>query len=311
MISYLTHSQIDKSRWDECVTKCPDALPYVWSWYLDVVHPGWEALVEDDYQAVMPLCSNKKFGISYLFQPYFTQKFGVFSKNGEANIKAFLQAIPKKFKFTEFRINSADIISVADGCVSVKPHRNIELCLSSDYSDLASNYHSNTKRNISKAQKDNLTIDESADPEEIIKLFRNNRGREIDKWGDTEYSRLQNLVEVAKDKGHCLVYGVKNSDDKLIAGAFFMTSHNKIVFLFSGTDESNKNTHGLSFLLDYVIKKYAGTDKILDFEGSDNDGLARYYKGFGGNEKNYQEIKLNQLNIFYKFALRIFKRNKI
>ena len=80
MIRYLTHNQIDTQRWDECIAQSPDGLVYAWSWYLDVVHPDWEALVEDDYGAVMPLTGNKKFGINYLFQPFFTQKFGVFGK---------------------------------------------------------------------------------------------------------------------------------------------------------------------------------------------------------------------------------------
>ena len=80
MIRYLTHNQIDTLRWDECVTHSPDGLVYAWSWYLNVVHQNWEALVEDDYEAVMPLCGGKKFGINYLFQPFFTQKFGVFGE---------------------------------------------------------------------------------------------------------------------------------------------------------------------------------------------------------------------------------------
>ena len=80
MIRYLTHNQIDKQRWDDCIEKSPDGIVYAWSWYLDVVHPSWEALVEDDYEAVMPLTGNKKFGVNYLFQPFFTQKFGTFER---------------------------------------------------------------------------------------------------------------------------------------------------------------------------------------------------------------------------------------
>ena len=101
MIRYLTHNQIDTRRWDECIEQSPDALVYAWSWYLDVVHPDWEALVEDDYETVMPLAGGKKFGINYLFQPFFTQKFGVFGKNkvSEGIIQEFLDAVPEKFQF--------------------------------------------------------------------------------------------------------------------------------------------------------------------------------------------------------------------
>lgn len=308
MISYLTHNQIDKQRWDECIAQSPDGLVYAWSWYLDVVHPGWEALVENDYETVMPLTGNKKFGINYLFQPFFTQKFGVFSKNAvsEEKIGQFLETISEKFKFAEIKIGGT-----LKGFKAAAAHRNIELDLTPDYSVLYANYNSNTKRNLTKAQKQGLTIIENAKPSVIIELFRKNRGKEIKHWGDKEYDRLLSLVETAQNHNQCFVLVAQNIDNHLVAGAIFMMSHNKIVFLFSGADESNKENHGLTFLLDYVIEKYSGTDKILDFEGSDNDGLARFYKGFGGEEKYYSELKFNKLNKFANFALKILKRNKI
>ena len=316
MIRYLTHNQIDTQRWDECIAQSPDGLVYAWSWYLDVVHPDWEALVEDDYEAVMPLTGGKKYGINYLFQPFFTQKFGVFGEKEvtEDKIEQFLNAIPEKFKFAEFRINKSyksHETYRSYTTYQIESHRNIELSLSPNYSILASNYNSNTKRNLAKAQKQGLSIVENAEPSAIIELFRKNRGKDIKHWGDNEYERLLNLVETAKNHEKCLVLGVQNTDNQPIAGAFFMISHKKIVFLFSGADEANKENHGLTFLLDHVIEKYSGTNNILDFEGSDNDGLARFYKGFGGEEKKYQEFKFNKLNIISNFALKILKRNKI
>ena len=300
MIRYLTHNQIDTRRWDECIKQSPDALVYAWSWYLDVVHPDWEALVEDDYETVMPLAGGKKFGINYLFQPFFTQKFGVFGKNevSEDKIEEFLSAIPEKFKFADFRLNGINALN----------HRNIELDLSQEYNALAENYHSNTKRNLAKAKKENLEIVENAEPSVIIDLFRKNRGAGITKWGDAEYERLLKLVEVAKQHGKCLVLGVRNNDNQTVAGAFFMMSHNKIVFLFSGADESNKDSHALTFLIDHVIERFSGSDKILDFEGSDNDGLARFYMGFGGKETIYQGIRFNKTRGLTKLVLKIFKR---
>ena len=312
MIRYIAHNQIDTQRWDECIAKSPDGLVYAWSWYLDVVHPGWEALIEDDYETVMPLAPGRKFGINYLFQPFFTQKFGVFGKKevSEAKIEEFLEAIPEKFKFAEFRINRDFRVFRDLRVFSVENHRNIELDLSEKYDILAENYHSNTKRDLAKTKKEKLQIIENAEPLAIIELFRKNRGKKIEKWGNKEYNRLLELVETAKKHDSCLVLGVQNTDNQLVAGAFFMISHKKIVFLFSGADESNKELHGLTFLLDFVIEKYSGTDFIFDFEGSDNEGLARFYKGFGGKEIFYSELKFNKLNKISNFALKILKRHK-
>lgn len=307
MIRYLTHNQIDTQRWDNCIAQSPDGNVYCWSWYLDVVHPDWEALVENDYETVMPLAGGRKFGINYLFQPFFTQKFGVFSKNqtSEEKIEEFLNAIPEKFKFADFRIDKS---YKTHTIYYTESHRNIELSLNQKYSVLSENYNSNTRRNLTKAKKESLKIAENAEPSVIIELFRKNRGKGIKHWGDEEYDRLLKLVETAKDQGNSLVLGVQNTDNKIVAGAFFMMSHKRIVFLFSGSDESNKENHGLTFLLDNVIEKYSGTDKILDFEGSDNDGLARFYKGFGGKETTYQGIRFNRAKGLTKLALKIFKR---
>lgn len=308
MIRYIAHNQIDTQRWDDCIEKSPDGLVYAWSWYLDVVHPGWEALIEDDYDAVMPLAGGRKFGINYLFQPFFTQKFGVFGKKEvtKEKIEQFLTAIPEKYKYAEFRINAFINLEGFQNAI----HHNIELNLSEKYDVLADNYNSNTKRNLAKAKKENLTIVEDAEPSAIIKLFRKNRGSGITKWGNKEYKRLLDLVETAKNHGKCMVLGVQNTDNLLVTGAFFMISHKKTVFLFSGSDESNKELHGLTFLLNHVIEKFSGTDNTLDFEGSDNEGLARFYKGFGGEEKFYQEVKFNKLNKISNFALKILKRHK-
>ena len=54
-IFYLKHTEIDKERWDAAIGVALNALPYAYSWYLNAVSPGWEALVSEDCDYVMPL----------------------------------------------------------------------------------------------------------------------------------------------------------------------------------------------------------------------------------------------------------------
>ncbi|MBK8472915.1 MAG: hypothetical protein IPL33_12555 [Sphingobacteriales bacterium] len=54
-IRYVAHADIDRLRWDDAITRAANSLPYAYSWYLDIVAPHWDALVTDDYSAVMPL----------------------------------------------------------------------------------------------------------------------------------------------------------------------------------------------------------------------------------------------------------------
>lgn len=307
MIRYLPHNQIDTKRWDECISNSSNGNIYAWSWYLDVVHPGWEALVDDDYERVMPLTGNKKFGVDYLFQPFFVQQLGVFSKDeiSEEKTEEFIKAIPKKYKFAEIRLNSGNVFP--KDFQGIENHRNIELDLSHEYEILNKNYSTNTKRDLAKSKAANLTLASDVNPSEIVALFRENRGKDVKHWGDDEYERLLRLVEEATKRGHCFVRGAKNTDNQLVAGAVFMKSHGRIVFLFSGADESNKELHALSFVIDNVINEFSGTDCIFDFEGSDNDGLARFYRGFGGNEISYPSLRFNKMNSIFKLGMKILK----
>ncbi|MEI7803415.1 MAG: hypothetical protein WCI97_12250, partial [Bacteroidota bacterium] len=88
---YLKHAEIDKTKWDHCVKNSINHLPYCYSWYLDVVSPGWEALISGAYKYIFPLTHRRKARINYLYQPYFTQQLGLFSS------KKFSQKILNEF----------------------------------------------------------------------------------------------------------------------------------------------------------------------------------------------------------------------
>ena len=44
-IRFLAHNQIDKKQWDRCVEESANGLIYAYSFYLDQMSPGWNAIV--------------------------------------------------------------------------------------------------------------------------------------------------------------------------------------------------------------------------------------------------------------------------
>ena len=73
-IQYLSHDEIDKPKWDRCIDEAPNGLIYSYSFYLDHMAKHWDGLVlskgphsDNDYEAVMPLTWNKKYGLHYLY----------------------------------------------------------------------------------------------------------------------------------------------------------------------------------------------------------------------------------------------------
>ena len=85
-IRYVTYQQIDKAKWDACIASVDNGSIYAYSFYLDTMAKHWDALILNDYEAVMPLTWNKKYGIAYLYQPFFTASLGIFSSEPNATI---------------------------------------------------------------------------------------------------------------------------------------------------------------------------------------------------------------------------------
>ncbi len=306
MITHLINSEIDKDKWDNCILNSINGITYAYSWYLDIVHEDWEALVENDYERVMPLTINTKYGISYFFQPFFTQQLGVFSVSNLSPqiIDNFIQNIPAKVKVIDYNFNHFNTLDTSK--YEVVENTNYLLDLISDYSKLKASYSTNTKRNLKKAESENLTFMKSIKPEDIIELFRNNKGAEIDTWDDTNYLVLRRLMYAAIHKGMGVTFGVFSEFNELCAAAFFIKTNSRLIFLFSGSNDLARANGAMTYLIDSVIKINSPGTQILDFEGSNNENLARYYKGFGASRVAYHRLKINRLSVVQKILMNIY-----
>jgi hypothetical protein len=103
MIVYLKNSEIDREQWNNCIYASKSSKPYAYSWYLDIMAPGWEALIDDDYDSVFPLPGFSRFGIQYITTPIFLQQLGAFSPDKPVSgvIHEFIDYMPKFYKFVD------------------------------------------------------------------------------------------------------------------------------------------------------------------------------------------------------------------
>ncbi|RUA27128.1 MAG: hypothetical protein DSY76_05555 [Bacteroidetes bacterium] len=306
MIKYLKQEEIDYNKWDACIDKSINSYVYAYSWYLDIVAGDWDALVEDDYKSVFPLPFRKKFGIKYIYQPAFSQQLGLFTTTllGNDKLQKFLDAIPKEFKLIEVNLNKSNI-PTQKANIKLKKNRNIELDLIPNYEILYSKYATNLKRNIKKAHKNHLSIIQNTKPEQLIDLFRENRGKDISAYSDLDYTHLGRLAYLLIHKGLGQIWGVISEENNLLAAALFVQSKDRYIFLFSGLSEEGKQKAAMPFLMDSFIKKHSETKSILDFEGSNDHNLARFYKSFGSLELYYYGIQIIQGGILFKSLLKI------
>lgn len=297
MIAYLTHKEIDKAKWDACIRQSENAIVYAYSWYLDIVSPGWSALVEDNYTTVFPLTHRKKFGFTYLFQPSFTQQLGLFSsqKIKQEYLENFLNVIPADFRLIEIQLNTANLLDLKNKQFEVFSKLTHHLNLNQSKEELYKGFSENLKRNIRKAEKSGIAISREITPDNIITLFQSTRGKELASMKAGDYQILRDICSTAAKKQSVELIGAQSPDAKFIAGAVFLHTDSGYIFLFSGTSQHARETGAMSAVIQHFIESHAGEKKILDFEGSMDPNLARFYKSFGSKEVVYLQIRKNTL----------------
>jgi hypothetical protein len=295
MIRYLRNHELDKAQWDNCINHATNGIIYAQSWYLDTVCNGWEALVNDDYSMVMPLTRRRKYGMNYLFPPYFSQQLGVFSLSTftEKDFAQFVAAIPTKYRFIEINLHYSN--SWCPENFTAQSNSDFILKLGTPYKQIRGNYSENHHRNCNKASKNDLSLFKSEKVSKIIEMFRQNRGSQICNLKQIHYEVFNNLTAEAAKRGLTKIWSVSDSYGIPCAGAVFFRSGNSWIFIFSAITQTGRNLSAMHFLIDSFIQEHCNEFDSLDFEGSNNPDLARFYKGFGSTEFVYLQIKKNNL----------------
>lgn len=303
MIHLLSSAEIDKSRWDACISASPNGMVYAFSWFLDIVSPGWSGLVEDDYVSVFPLTSRKKFIFSYLYQPHFMQQGGLFSRKeiSAVNVDQFLRSIPEEYKLVEIQLNTGNTFEALAPEFSFSPRLTHHLNLEPGYSVLQKGYSENLRRNLRKSEKAGNRMLSDFNPAVLIDLFRTHRGKDIETMNEAAYRVLQQLLAALAERHLLELVGVQSADNKLIAGAFFVKSLHEYIFLFSATTGEGRDSGAMSAVIDDFIRRHAGAPVKLDFEGSMDPNLARFYKSFGAGEIVYLQVRKNQLPAYIRW----------
>jgi len=294
-IRYVPHDEIDKAKWDECITWANNGLIYGYSFYLDHMARHWDALVLNDYQAIMPLTWDKKFGIYYLYQPAFSASLGVFGQQRDLNddiLGQFMQSIPKKFKLIEISLNHGNLTG------QQLPHifsaTNYILALDKTHNDLYRGYRENHKRNIQKSIHERNLAKKNIDVNDVIALNKQQMHK-IARVADDDYERFRKVYQLLSSQNKAATYGVYSDEGELLSSCVFFFSHRRAYYILVGNHRDGRTRGSSHALIDEFIKEHAGKDLILDFEGSDIESLALFYDGFGAVMENYPVVKWNRL----------------
>jgi hypothetical protein len=133
------------------------------------------------------------------------------------------------------------------------------------------------------------------DPDELITLFKANYGRKEGSLKFRHYDMLRLLMTYCLKNTFSLTLGAYLPDQTLCAGVFFLRDRERFIYHFAASDKNARENGAMFLLIDNFIKEQAGQPLILDFEGSTDSNVARFYKGFGAKETGFNEILINRL----------------
>lgn len=307
--TFLRRTEINIAKWDACISSDLETASLSgMSWYLDKACEDWNAIIINDYQTVIPFPCRRKWKINYVYPPFFAPRLGAFGQNLTASqLDTILTIASKHYKWIDMIFPPETIIHINH--YHHLKHRAYVLNLQTSYDQLFKEYDTNHRRNCKKATENELTLLNNIEADAIISLFENNMGQsEQVGYGKKDYQQLKDLIIFLQSKDAVEILGVADKNGKLCAGAFFTHRFGKYSFLFSGRTYPKVQNRSMYFLLDNFIRLHAGSASCLQFNGSDNDNIAKIYAGFGAQETHSYQLMISRLNKLERGILSLLRK---
>lgn len=271
----LSREEIEEKKWNAVCRR--SGLPYGQTWWLDIVAEGWHGLVEGDYEAVMPYWVKKAGVVRYIMQPPLTQQLGVFGETKDE--AAFYEKLPcRSFVMQTNEKNEA-------GKYSREARRNRILSLTERYETIARGYSENARRNIRKAKSNDVRVEEGKDEKKSFQFYQ----QENDHVANERETRLLANHIVKEGKGKWIV--ARSGEGEVLSEVLLVDSgEGRLLYLIAATSGTGKRMGASAAVVDWIVRKYAGSGRELDFEGSMSAGVDRFYASFGAEERTYHEV---------------------
>jgi hypothetical protein len=286
MISYVTRKNVDEIKYNNCIKNALNSRVYAYSWYLDCVADNWDALILNDYEAVMPLPWRTKYFIKYIYPPAWTQQLGIFSSfNIDAKLtQQFIQSIPKKFKKVTIQFNSGNDLSL----FKVKERVNYILPLNKSYEEVFNCYRKDRKHRLLQAENNKLIVSKGSfqDLERIVKLnysFLNISNEQL--------NQLFKISKIDNNYFQASILSCYTFNNECIGITIYLKDSKRLTLLFSAKTEKGKKLQAGTFMINHLIRSYTKSNMFLDFEGSMVKGVADFYKSFGSIIESYSLFK--------------------
>jgi len=278
-------------------------MPYAFYDYLDIATGRhWEALITPDYEYIFPLPYEKKLGLKFYTQPLLSQQLGLIGTNPSPQmISDFLNQIPENHSGVSLKLNESNkVFSVV---YHPRQRTNYTLELIPTYESLVINFSKSLRKRIREGSKV-YQLEVIQEIQTVVDYYRTEMEGRL-KLGPMKYELIFQLLNWLKQQELGKIYAAKKADGSFGAMLFVATTKYRLINLFGASNPEGRSNYAMHFIINEVIKKYAGQKRIFDFEGSDIPGVAQFYQSFGSINRPYLELDKKQAPSWYKLLVRL------
>ncbi len=298
-IDILPSHKIDADKWNNCIANANNGLIYSRYEYLQAMCDNWHGVVINDYTAVVALPWRKKFGFRYNYEAAFIQQLGLIGNINDINIAELI------FSFTKY----GDILFNFENeqfakTTHAKRRTNLVIDLSVGIEQIRLAYKKDLLQNLKKAEKADLNVVTDLAIDDAIKHYRSYYHDRFSHITSNDYNNFYQLAQDFSKQDMCFTRKICNSSGELMAIGLFFKDEKRIYNVMNTTTEAGRRSEANHYLIDAVIKEFAGEKLLFDFEGSDLPGVKSFYEKFGAIDQPYYHWHFNKL----RFPLNILKR---
>jgi len=298
-IHYLRNHEIDIKAWDKCIARSFNGSISAYSWVLDIICENWDALVEDQYESVMPLPKQRIFGKEVVYMPCFANDLGIFSFNpvNPAKTRAYIDALSQHFDYYRIVLNKYNPLYHPD----FKPvtHVGYELDMIKPYFKLTTDFVPDLQRKLNIAMARGFSFAGGLLPNDLINFIVERKirvPREVVKY---EYRLLRSVISGLISNKAGKLYAVYDPFNELAAVLLVTWINTRINLTFQVVAPDRVQDDPQLFLIDRIIDQYAETNSTLHFGPVIPPYASSIYMDFGARKTYCLEIYRNNLPFPY------------
>lgn len=312
----LTRDEVIAAQWDDFVLQSPQGAVYATTSWLDLVSPEWSAVVVEGHQgwqAVLPMCIQRRMYGTVLTQPPFSQHLGPLFRN-TITLKPVTQAEQQVEILRELRATLPDnlaYISIACAPESgpmipfhwhgyrLETRYTYRLPLQGGADNLWEGMHSKKRNSIRKGhqsiEKINLAYHEDALNVSLHQAVY---------LSDKQKSILKQIARRGTDSGNVLQISAFNQAGAASGVVLVALFRNTAYLIYQQWILADQRGIMDALIWAGILAAKDQGMTCFDFEGSMLESVEKVFREFGAETAPYLVLELDRRPAWFRFANR-------